>query len=85
MAKMTVAARKHAKAMAQRERRTELHLGMTLGDWRTKKRQEWATLCRALEVFNYGSAYTPAGDDLDHLERAARRITEALKQDWICW
>ena len=43
--------------------RTEAHLGMSIAEWRLKKRQEWAAVMRALDRFEYGSAYTPVGGD----------------------
>ena len=65
--------------------RTEAHLGMSIAEWRLKKRQEWAALMRALDRFEYGSAYTPVGGDAYDLRVTANRITGALAQDWVCW
>ena len=64
---------------------TERHLGMPIADWRLKKRQEWRVVMNALSVFDYGCAYTPAGNDLYELQRSANRIAEALDSDWVCW
>lgn len=64
---------------------TEKHLGMPIEEWRQKKRQEWHELMAALQRFEFGAAYTPAGTDLFELRRAANRINEALQDDWICW
>lgn len=65
--------------------RTESHLRMTIEDWRIKKRQEWRTVMSALQLFSYGSAYTPASHDLYVLQHAADRIRETMEEDWVCW
>lgn len=64
---------------------TERHLRMTIEDWRLKKRQEWRAVMSALELFTFGSAYTPTGNDLYELQRSADRIARAMKDDWVCW
>jgi hypothetical protein len=39
----------------------------------------------ALDLFTYGSAYTPVGHDLYEMQKAADRIKEAMAEDWVCW
>lgn len=68
-----------------KRRAVEKHLGMPFAEWRQKKRQEWAVVMRGLKVFEYGAAYTPAGNDLYELRRAADRIEEALREEWVSW
>lgn len=68
-----------------KKRRTENHLGMTIEDWRLKKRQQWRAVMHALDAFNWGCAYTPAGNDLCELQKSADRIKEAMADDWVCW
>lgn len=64
---------------------TENHLGMSIEDWRLKKRQQWHVVMNALNLFTYGSAYTPTGNDLYELQKSADRIKEAMEEDWVCW
>jgi hypothetical protein len=71
--------------ISEKRTRTERHLRMSIEDWRAKKRQEWRTVMSALDLFAYGSAYTPAGNDLYELQKAADRIREAMVEDWVCW
>jgi hypothetical protein len=37
---------------------TEKHLGMSVGDWRVKERQEWRAVVNAIKAFNFGELYT---------------------------
>lgn len=69
----------------RKKRLTENHLGMTIEDWRLKKRQQWRAVMNALSLFNFGSAYTPTGNDLYELQKSADRINEAMAEDWVCW
>ena len=52
-------------------------------EWRASKRGEWQLVVRALDKFEWGSAYVPVGDDLFQVQRAVCRITEALSEDWV--
>lgn len=74
-----------SRLIAQKRLSVESHLRMPIAEWRLKKRQEWRSVMSALSVFNYGSAYTPTGNDLFELQRAAERIKEAMAEDWVCW
>ncbi len=71
---------RHEKRLA-----TERHLGMTIEDWRVKKRQEWRAVMDAIRRFDFGSAYTPVGHDLFDVHRAVNRINDTLDVDWVCW
>ncbi len=72
--------------IAKRKRlSTEAHLRMPIAEWRAKKRTEWKHLMAALSLFTYGSAYTPAGNDLFEIQKAADRISESMKDEWVCW
>lgn len=73
------------KPTYDKKRSTENHLRMSIEDWRLKKRQEWWAVVHALELFSYGSAYTPTGNDLYEMEKAANRIKESMADDWVCW
>lgn len=64
---------------------TERHLRMSIEDWRAKKRQEWRQVLNALDLFTYGCAYTPAGNDLYEMQKAADRVKESMEEDWVCW
>lgn len=64
---------------------TEAHLQMPIEEWRLKKRQQWRALMNALDLFTYGSAYTPVGHDLYEMQKAADRIKDAMAEDWVCW
>lgn len=61
------------------------HLGCSEDVWRQKKRQQWNDVVRAVNAFEYGSAYTPAGNDLFELQRRLRSIADALEGDWVAW
>ena len=69
--------------IAAKRLRIELHLGMTLEDWRSKKRGEWKSVMHALDRFGFGCAYTPASNDLHELQRSAQRIADAMDSDWL--
>lgn len=71
--------------IARKRLQTEAHLGMPIAEWRLKKRQEFGAIMRALQLFQFGAAYTPAGNDLYEMAKSADRIKEALEDDWICW
>ena len=72
--------------LATRKRlRTEAHLGMPFDEWRLKKRQQWKAVINALDLFTYGCAYTPAGNDLFEMQKAADRINEIMAVDWVSW
>lgn len=71
--------------MKRRHRFPAKHLGMTVGQWRQQKRQEWKTVRNAIQTFTFGSAYTPVHPDLYELEKLATRISEDLEGDWIAW
>jgi 3-polyprenyl-4-hydroxybenzoate decarboxylase len=79
------ARRSHQRQIAQKRLMTERHLQMPFEEWRTKKRQQWRALMNALDLFTYGSAYTPVGHDLYEMQKAADRIKEAMAEDWVCW
>jgi hypothetical protein len=73
-------------AVAKRKRlQTEAHLGMPIAEWRLKKRQQWRAVMNAMSLFTYGCAYTPAGNDLYEMQKAADRINDAMQADWVCW
>ena len=72
-----------ASSIRERRRSTEAHLRMSLEDWRAYKRAQWKAVMHALEAFNYGSAYTPAGNDQYELHKAAQRISDAMEADWL--
>ena len=71
--------------IAGRRASTVKHLRMSIEDWRQKKRQEWGSVVRAVELFNFGCAYTPAGNDLYEIQKAMGRISEAMDEEWVCW
>lgn len=73
------------RQVAEKRLSTEAQLGMTIEEWRLKKRQEWRAVVTAIEKFTYGCAYTPTGNDFYELTRTSERITETLKDDWVCW
>jgi hypothetical protein len=64
---------------------TERHLEMPFDEWRLKKRGEWQHVLRAISVFEFGAAYTPAGVDLHILRQCAERIGDAMREDWVSW
>ena len=68
-----------------RRARLEKHLQMPWAEWQTKKRQEWKNVNRALQLFEFGAAFTPAGEDLYEMRKAAARIAEAMAEDWVSW
>jgi hypothetical protein len=76
-----------AKKAAIQNRRPypEKHLGVPVGQWRQKKRQEWKLLMNALSTFTYGCAYTPTHQDLYELQKLAVRIEEDLQGNWVAW
>jgi len=74
-----------AREIAEKRLRTERHLGMTIADWRLKKRQEWKAVMSALDRYGFGAAYTPGGNDFYELQRSAARVADALQDDWVCW
>lgn len=76
--------RKKPKPLTKQQQ-VEKHLGMPMADWRTKKRQEWRAVMNALRLFEFGAAYTPAGNDWYVLQKAADRVKESMEDDWICW
>lgn len=80
-----VSKREHADIVNARRLGTERHLRMTIEDWRLKKRQEWRAVKHAVSLFDFGSAYTPAGNDLYEIQKAVKRISESMDADWICW
>ena len=80
------ASRRQLEGIRDRKRLlTEAHLQMSIADWRLKKRQQWQAVMNALDLFGYGSAYTPTGNDFYELQKSADRIATAMKRDWVCW
>lgn len=74
------------KMAATRKRlSTEAHLQMSVEDWRTRKRQQWRVILNAVDLFTYGSAYTPVGADLYEMTKAMNRISVEMEDDWVCW
>jgi hypothetical protein len=83
--KKTLSRKARQSVIASKRLLTETHLRMPIAEWRLKKRQEWRVVMNALALFTYGCGYTPAGNDLYELQRAADRINAALDADWVCW
>lgn len=73
------------RGIARKRLQTEAHLGMPIAEWRLKKRQQWRTVMNAINLFAYGSAYTPTGNDFYELQKSADRIKESMSDDWVCW
>ncbi len=69
----------------QKRLSTERHLGMTIAEWRFKKRQQWRVLEHALKAFEFGAAYAPVGNDLYTVRQCVDRVSEAMGEDWVCW
>ena len=63
------------------------HLGVkTPEEWRALKRQEWREVMHALQRYQYGAAYTPAGTTLYKAASLLQQIEEAVNADgWIAW
>lgn len=73
------------RALSRSRVLTEAHLRMPIAEWRLKKRQQWRAVMHAIDLFAYGSAYTPTGNDFYELQKSADRIKEAMADDWVCW
>ena len=77
---------KVARAVVRKPSTFPRHLSSTPEEWRALKRTEWRAVMHALDRYGYGSAYVPGGSELYFLQKAARRISEAIEAaDWIAW